>query len=137
MRRVWLAAVVIVSSLGCGGKSKPAPSAPAPAPAISNTAAEAEAPPPAPPPPPVSSTGVPECDEYLAVFDDIMERCADKLGPARDAMKEARDAMTAAFEQWRDLDAESQRATYEAAAPGCKAGIDGLKQSVSAMGCVL
>jgi hypothetical protein len=83
------------------------------------------------------STGSPECDEYLKTFDDMATKCKDKLGPAFDAMKQARDAQADAFKQWADLDEASKKAALDAAATGCKSATDALKQSASAMGCTL
>lgn len=83
------------------------------------------------------STGSPECDEYLKTFDDVVNKCKDKLGPALDAMKQSRDAQADAFKQWGSLDEASKKATIEAAATGCKSATDAIKQSATSMGCTL
>ena len=83
------------------------------------------------------STGSPECDEYLKAFDDMANKCKDNLGPAFDAMKQARDAQADAFKQWASLDETAKKAAREAAAGGCKSATDALKESASAMGCTL
>lgn len=83
------------------------------------------------------STGSPECDEYLKAFDDMANKCKDKLGPAFDGMKQARDAQADAFKQWANLDETAKKAAREAAAGGCKSATDALKESASAMGCTL
>lgn len=82
-------------------------------------------------------TGSPECDEYLKTFDDMASKCKDKLGPAFDAMKQARDAQVDAFKKWADLDETAKKAAVEAAAEGCKSATDALKESASGMGCTL
>jgi hypothetical protein len=84
-----------------------------------------------------ASTGSPECDEYLKTFDDMASKCKDKLGPAFDAMQQARDAQVSAFKQWAALDETSKKAAQNAAASGCKSATDAVKQSASAMGCTL
>ncbi len=84
-----------------------------------------------------ASTGSPECDEYLKTFDDVVNKCKDKLGPALDAMKQSRDAQADAFKQWGSLDEASKKATIEAAATGCKSATDAIKQSATSMGCTL
>ena len=52
-------------------------------------------------------------------------------------MQQARDAQAEAFKMWADLDEASKKAASDAAATGCKAGTDALKQSAQAMGCTL
>jgi hypothetical protein len=86
---------------------------------------------------PSGKTGSPECDEYLATFDKVVTTCADKLGPALDAMKQSREAQAEAFQQWATLDDASFQATVEAAASGCKAANDAVRQSARSMGCKL
>jgi hypothetical protein len=88
-------------------------------------------------PPSAGSTGSPECDDYLKTFDRVVDRCAHKLGPALDAMKQSRDAQAAAFAEWATLDDASFEATIEAAASGCKAANDAVRQSAKSMGCKL
>lgn len=83
------------------------------------------------------ATGVSECDEYLKMFDDVVAKCKDKLGPALDAMKQSRDAQVEAFKQWDSLDETAKKAAVEAAAAGCKTAMDALKESATAMGCTL
>jgi hypothetical protein len=99
-------------------------------PAAGSAAASGEA-------PAAVGTGSPECDEYLKTFDDVVAKCKDKLGPALDAMKQSRDAQADAFKQWGSLDEASRKATVEAAATGCKAATDAIKQSATSMGCTL
>lgn len=84
-----------------------------------------------------ASTGSPECDEYLKTFDNMANKCKDKLGPAFDAMQQARDAQAEAFKQWAELDETAKKAAREAAATGCKSATDALKESASAMGCTI
>jgi hypothetical protein len=82
-------------------------------------------------------TGAPACDEYVRAFDTIIVTCKDKLGPAADAMIEARNMQVEAFGQWDALDAKSRKATLDAAEAGCKAASDAIRQSATAMGCPL
>lgn len=98
--------------------------------------------PPAPPEPAAApaaaagaSTGVPECDEYLATFEKIST--CDKLGPALEPMKTSVQAQKDSFAQWATMDEASRAAIQASAGPGCKAGTDGLVQTAQAMGCTL
>lgn len=140
MRSIWFV-VVFAAIAACGGGKKKAaqPAAESP-PAISNTVLE-EPPPPAEPPPAQTvapaSTGSPECDEYLAVFDQIIVDCEKELGPAFDAMKQSADAQREAFATWETLTPEERAATVEAAAVGCKAATDAIKQSAASLNCTL
>jgi hypothetical protein len=131
----------LLAAAACGGKGKSAPAQPAPVaePAPSNRVEE-----PPPPPEPVqqvavaeSETGVPACDEYLALFDQLLLKCEKELGPAMDAMKQSQDAMREAFAQWKTLDEESRRAAVESATAGCSAAVDALRQSATSMNCML
>lgn len=98
--------------------------------------------PPAPPAPPepvaapaAASTGVPECDEYLATFEKIST--CDKLGPALEPMMSSVQAQKDSFGQWATMDEASRASIQASAGPGCKAGTDGLVQTAQAMGCTL
>jgi hypothetical protein len=146
MRSIMCVVLLLAAAAAAGGgNEKSAPAAPAPEqvtqPAPANRVPE-EPPPPPPAPPPQavavveSETGVPECDEYLALFDEMVVKCDKELGPARDAVMQSRDSMHAAFAQWKTLDEESLRATKEAAAQGCGAAVDALRQSWQSMGCM-
>jgi hypothetical protein len=146
-RELGFAAVAaVLLSVGCGGKHECTCPTAAP---IENTAvAEAPEPEPAPAPaPPVVTvgrrpdngftTGSPECDHYLWLFDQVVERCATQMGPALDAMKQSREAQREAFGSWDALDAESRKATLEAASTGCASASEALVSSAKAMECVL
>lgn len=118
--------------------AEPAP-APAPAPAPTPTPAPADpaAPAPADPAAPAAaaSTGVPECDEYLATFEKF-SKC-DKAGPALEGLKTAAEAQKTAFSSWASMDDASKKAAQAAAAPGCKGGTDAIKAAAQATGCTL
>jgi hypothetical protein len=73
-----------------------------------------------------------ECKDYMAAF-ETLSKC-DKLGPAKDSMKQGYDATVDA---WKSMAGATDDATKKAWADGCKAGTDGLKQTASAMGCTL
>jgi hypothetical protein len=132
--------LVLLAAAACGGKAKGGGAQPAPVaqPAPSNRVVEE--PPPAPPQEVAvaeSETGVPECDAYLALFDRLLVECQKELGPALDAMKQSQDAMREAFSQLKTLDEESRRAATEAAATGCSAAVDALRQSATSMNCLI
>lgn len=138
MRTLDIVTALLLAA-ACGGKAKPAPAQPAP---IANRL-EPEAPPPAPSPPPppdvasADSTGAPECDAYLALFDRLVLRCEKELGPAMDAMKQSQVAMREAFAQWKTLDEESRRTVIEAAGPACNSAVEALRQTATSLGCSL
>jgi hypothetical protein len=83
---------------------------------------KAPEPPPAAEPPPAepatgaASTGVPECDEYLATFEKVAT--CDKLGPALEGMKASVQAQKDAFAGWSAFDDATRAAAQSAAAPG-------------------
>ena len=113
--------------------AKPAEPAPAPAPAPAPTPTPAPADPAAPAA--AASTGVPECDEYLATFEKF-SKC-DKAGPALEGLKTAAEAQKTAFSSWASMDDASKKAAQAAAAPGCKGGTDAIKAAAQATGCTL
>lgn len=88
-------------------------------------------------PAPPGGTGSKACDRYLETFDLVVARCRQQLGPALDAMLQARNAQVEAFAQWSSLDKASRKAAIEAAETGCKAANDALRQSATSMGCTL
>jgi hypothetical protein len=73
-----------------------------------------------------------ECKDYIAAF-ETLGKC-DKLGPAKDSMKQGYDATV---ESWKTMATATDDATKKAWADGCKMGLDGLKQTAGAMGCTL
>jgi hypothetical protein len=118
-----------------------APAAPAAPPSEPTPPA---APPPAAPPPSeapaapaptaaAASTGVPECDAYLAAFDKL-SKC-DKAGPALDGLRQGLEATRQGWAAWKDMPADQLEASKKAAAPGCKAGEDALRSTASSLGC--
>jgi hypothetical protein len=130
---------------GGGGGARTEPAKPAPPPVAARTQViEVDAPPEEVPPPEgpgpssgVIDTGVPECDDYLLAFERLVTACGDKLGPSVDAVKQALDSQKASFLGWRDLDDSSRDAVHQAAAQGCKAGADAIRQTATSMGCTL
>ena len=115
------------------GTAAPAAADPAAAPAA-GTAAPAAADP-AAAPAAAGSTGVPECDEYVATFEKL-SKC-DKLGPALEGMKTAADAQKASFASWASMDEATKKAAQAAAGPGCKTATEGLKTTATSLGCTL
>ncbi|MBK9035613.1 MAG: hypothetical protein IPL61_30870 [Myxococcales bacterium] len=127
------------------GTAAPAPADPAavaPAAPAAPPAADPAAPPAADPAAPAApadqaaaSTGVPECDEYLATFEKL-SKC-DKLGPALDGMKMAADAQKATFASWASFDETARKAAQASAGPSCKTLTEGLKTTATSLGCTL
>lgn len=92
-----------------------------------------------PPPPPTTpttspdgSTGVPECDAFMAMATTYMA-CDKVPAEARDAMKQALSQTAQSFAMLRDPSVPPE--ARKAAADGCTQGTDALKQSMTAMGC--
>jgi hypothetical protein len=120
--------------LGCKKKEEAKPAEPAPAVDPAPAPAPAEKPAePAPAPEPTAaagSTGIPECDAYVATMDKYAK--CDKI-PA-----DAKKAMVDAFEQgkqgWAAL-ANAPAETKTAAAGGCKTADDAAKQALTQLGC--
>ena len=112
-----------------------APAAGTAAPADPAAAPAAPADPAAAPAAAAGSSGVPECDEYVATFEKL-SKC-DKLGPALDGMKTAADAQKAQFASWASMDEATRKAAQAAAGPGCKTATEGLKTTATSLGCTL
>jgi hypothetical protein len=122
-------------SFGCKKEEAAAPAekkvevpAPAPAPVEAPKAAE-----PAPAPAAADSTGIPECDGYLAT--------AAKFAACDKLPKEAKDAQTTALEAaktgWASLkDPAVPAEAKKAAADACKQSDDALKSAWTAAGCM-
>ncbi len=125
-------------SLAACSETEPAKPAAPPAEVKKEEPAAPAAPPPAEAKPAAAasgSTGVPECDEYLATFEKVA--ACDKMGAALEPMKQSVQAQKDAFAQWASFDEATRAAAQAAAGPGCKAGTDSLIQSAQAMGCSL
>ncbi|MBZ0236298.1 MAG: hypothetical protein K8M05_28480 [Deltaproteobacteria bacterium] len=86
---------------------------------------------------PPGGTGSKACDAYLATFDQVVQKCGEKMGPALEAMIQSRNAQLDAFAEWATLDKKSRKAAVDAAEPGCKAANDALRQAATSMGCAL
>ena len=74
-----------------------------------------------------------ECADYMKAIED-MGKC-DKMGAARDSMKQAADAMKQGFANWGSLPADAKKQAMDAAAQGCKQAADGVAQALKAAGC--
>jgi hypothetical protein len=114
-------------------KDEPAPTEPAkeePAAAPTEPAKEEAAAPPAEGT--AAGTGLPSCDEYVALVEKYM--ACDKIPQeTRDATKQGIDAMK---QGWGDIGALPEE-TRKQMDDGCKQGVDALKQGASALGCAL
>jgi hypothetical protein len=83
---------------------------------------------------PGPDTGIPECDQYTAVFQSCV--ACDRLPEqARAASRDSLAAMIEGWKQYRDpnLPEEARRAAGDA----CRQGTEALRQSAAALGCRL
>jgi hypothetical protein len=128
-------AVLAVASLAlvaCKKEEKPAPAPatspagetkPTESPAASPAASPAESPAASPAAGGAASTGVPECDEYMAKAEKCFQ--SDKWpAAARDAAKQGFEQSKAAWAGLADAPAEAKKA----AADACKQATDAMKQ---------
>ena len=116
---------------GCGQKEQAASndSAATPAPAqaaMVDTAAAKTA--------DAQTTGVAECDSYLAALDKYMQ--CDKIPQAaRDAQKQGAQQMRNSWSTWSSLPEEARKAAQDAAKTSCTTALNTLKQAATASGC--
>jgi len=80
------------------------------------------------------TTGVPECDAYLAAVDKYMA-CEKVPQAARDAQKQARDQMRSGWASWSGLPEDSRKMAQANAATACTTALSSLKMAASASGC--
>jgi hypothetical protein len=114
--------------------AEPAKTEPATPPPAEPAKTEPAAPPAAPAGGAAASTGVPECDEYVAAIEKFTT-CDKVPQAARDAQKQSLDAMK---QGWASLsDPATPAEAKKAAADGCKTAVDALKQAATASGCAL
>jgi hypothetical protein len=81
-----------------------------------------------------ATTGVPECDAYLAAVDKYMA-CEKVPQAARDAQKQATDQMRSGWASWSSLPEDSRKMAQANAATACATGLSSLKVAASASGC--
>jgi hypothetical protein len=82
---------------------------------------------------PASMVGYPPtCVAYMNAFLKLAQ--CDKLGPAKESMKQGYDATV---EAWKTFGQDTSPETKQAWEDGCKAGLDAMKQTADAMGCSL
>ena len=82
----------------------------------------------------VETSGVPECDTYLAAVDKYMA-CEKVPQVARDAQKQARDQMRSGWASWSSLPEDSRKMAQANAATACTTALGSLKVAASASGC--
>jgi hypothetical protein len=79
-----------------------------------------------------TSSGIPECDAYLAAVEKYMS--CDKIPQAtRDATKQGFESTKQSWAALKGSDVPE--ATKQAVVSGCKQGLDGMAQAAKAMGC--
>lgn len=116
-------ALVIVALAACGGSPTPQP-----APVANTTPTTTPAP--APAPAPAGQTGIAGCDALIAAYEKLA--VCDKLPQqSRDAMAQGLATMKTG---WGDL-RTADEATRKAVDDGCRAGLDGVQQAMTAAGC--
>ena len=117
----------------CASQSKP-PSAPAPAQVPAPAPAPAPDPEAPPPSSPAASTGIPECDEYLAVG-YLLASCenipADARQAQRVALDEARASLLSLFDGKTEIPPEAMKSIVDA----CRQSAAALAQAVQEAQC--
>jgi hypothetical protein len=113
-----------IALAACGGKSKSVEPAPLPPDEPANSAPAERA--------PIAQTGLPGCDQYLALIVSFA-RCEKVPASSRDAAMQGAQALV---DGWGDLSGmpEDARAQTDDA---CRQGADALHQGAEAMGCPL
>ncbi len=81
------------------------------------------------------STGVSECDAYLANY-EALRKC-EKVAGALDRLGEDLNlaAIRKAWREWADLEGDALRAAHRDMAPVCEAAIQALRQHADELGC--
>jgi len=79
------------------------------------------------------STGVAECDSYLAALDKYMS-CSKIPQAARDAQAASSKQMRAGW-NWSSLPEATRKAAQDAAKTSCTQGLSAIQQSAKALGC--
>lgn len=80
------------------------------------------------------STGVAECDAYLAALEKYMQ--CDKVPQAvRDAQAQSAQQMRTGWATWANLPEESRKVAQDAAKTSCTTALTSLKTAASASGC--
>jgi len=80
------------------------------------------------------STGVPDCDSYLAALDKYMA-CEKVPQAARDAQKQSAQQMRTSWASWSAMPDDQRKAAQAAAASSCSMALNSLKQAATATGC--
>jgi len=82
----------------------------------------------------VQSTGVAECDSYLAALEKYMN-CANVPQAARDAQKQSADQMRTSWASWANMPEDARKVAQDAAKTSCTTALTALKQAGTAMNC--
>jgi hypothetical protein len=80
------------------------------------------------------STGVAECDSYLAALEKYMN-CQNVPQAARDAQKQAADQMRNGWASWAGLPEDARKVAQDAAKTSCTTALTTLKTAATASGC--
>lgn len=80
------------------------------------------------------STGVPECDAYLAALDKLMS-CAKVPQAARDAQAQSAKQMRSSWASWSAMPEDARKMAQAAAKTSCSSALSTVKQVASANGC--
>ncbi len=80
------------------------------------------------------STGVAECDSYLAALDKYM-KCDKVPQAARDAQQASAQQMRNGWATWANLPESARKAAQDAAKTSCTTALNSLKQAATATGC--
>ena len=81
---------------------------------------------------PPAATGMPACDEYIALVESYLE-CDQFPQAARDSTRQATDQMRQAWRDMATMDPDIRRSAEDA----CRQASDAMRQAGSSMGCDL
>ncbi len=81
-----------------------------------------------------ASTGMPECDRYLAAIDALIA-CPQTPQPVRDSLIQARAASGDGWASIEDLEGDTYKTARDSAVLGCRQGAEAIGQAAAGLGC--
>lgn len=122
--------LLLLTVAGCNDAKKAEPTEPPVAPA---PAAEPAAPAVEPPAPAATTTGISECDAYVAAI-EALGGCDRIPQASRDALKASATQMKASW-KWDDLPESAKAAAQSTAGVSCRQATEAVQQAMKTAGC--